>query len=176
MRRLPVVLLTAALSTIFASCSAGGTSPQSPPASSSPSVAVPAKATPSAPSGAADLAAIRGELRSAGLRTGSWTRETASEAFFARGPRRPWRLPVEDAAILAYPFANLADAERTVAAINPKDPFPSIEFKGAPHVFRSGRIVLLFVQDGTYVSPSPADERILSVLRSQFGTDYASRS
>lgn len=174
MRRLPVVLLTAGLSTIFASCSTGGTPPQPPP-SSSPSVTVPATASPSAPNEATDFAVIRGQLRNAGLRTGSWTRGTASEAFFAEGPRRPWRLPVEDGTILAYPFVNLASAERAVAAINPEDPFPTIDFKGAPHVFRSGPIVLLFVQNGTYQSPSPADERILSVLRSRFGTDYASR-
>jgi hypothetical protein len=174
MRRLALVLTAAGLCALLAACSAGGDRHQSPAASAAQSTLSPtAPASTPPPPGAADLGTLRTSLRDAVLQVGSWTRGTGSVALFAGGPRRPWMLPVEGTRILAYPFTRLADAKRTVAGIDRNDPFPAIEFKGAPHVFRFGSIVVLFVQDRTYQSPSPADARILEALRAQLGTDYA---
>ena len=85
----------------------------------------------------------------------------------------PYVLKVGGAAVSAFRYPTSGDASRVVARIDRKDPFPGIEFTGMPHVFLHDRTLVFFNEERLHAAAA-RDSRILSVLRSEFGTDYAS--
>ena len=181
MRRRSAFLIIAGLGLALTACS-----PQ-PPASTSPapgpSVAAGSPALPpaSVATGAPDLGGRREAFARSGLKVGAYAPDATkldkdAKPLFA-GAGHSWDLEVGGSVVSVDPYPTSAQASRVVAGIDRARPFPLVEFAGIPHVFSHGRAIVMFVERTSRLGPgaaaAPTDARILPVLRSEFGTDYA---
>ena len=174
------VLIIAGLSVLLAGCAAH--TPESPLPQSSqsarPASASVATTAPSSPE-AADLGDLRKSLEHARLSVGAYRQDTTkldkeAKPLFPGAPLHPYYLQVQGTVVSANTYPTSGEAARVVSRINRKDPFPLIDFKGTPHVFLHDRAIVMFVATSHKNGTAWVDGRILTVLRSQFGTDYAS--
>ena len=180
MTRQALVLIIAGLSVLLAACTAQtpASSFQQPPEATRSASSSVVPTLPASPE-AADLGDLRRTLERAGLSVGAYSPDITkldkeATPLFPGAPLHPYELAVGGTAVLAFAFHTSDQASRVVSRIDRKDPFPAIEFKGLPHVFLHDRAIVMFVEDSLDKASAPRDSRILSVLRSQLGTDYAS--
>jgi hypothetical protein len=175
-----LVLIAAGLSVLLVACSAkvpASSAPRSSMASgaASPSVAATASRGPEV----ADLGDLRESFERAGLAVGAYWQDTTkldkeAKPLFPGAPLHPYQLKVQGATVSVDRYAASDEVSRVVSAIDRKDPFPFVEFAGVPHVFAHDRVIVMFVEDTLHKASASRDSRILSVLRSELGTDYAS--
>jgi hypothetical protein len=174
------VLIVAGLSVLGVACSpVPSPPPVSPGVSASQAASAAVAATvPAGPEGV-HLGGLRLSLERAGLDVGTYSQDTTkldkeATPLFPGAPLHPHQLQVAGALVLAFPFAESGEASAVVSRIDRKQPFGFIEFTGMPHVFLYDNTIVMFVEDGLHKKSAPRDSRIFAVLRSEYGTDYAS--
>ncbi len=156
-----VVIVTTALTT--GACSAGHKPAPSPP---SPSASRSTPATPvRAPGEPADLAGLRAALVQAGLQVGGYHhRSLRAWASLFPGLRRYEVLPVADAALSVLRFATPRAAAKASSRVDAYGGLPNVEFIGAPHFYRRGSTMVLYVEQDRR-----ADFTVLGVLHGLLG-------
>jgi hypothetical protein len=158
-----VVIVTTALMT--GACSAGhkSASPATPPSpsasSSAPTIVERASGEP------ADLSGLEAALAESGLRVGAYRLGSlrAWPSLFP-GLRRYEVLPVADSALNILRFDTPRAAVKASARVDAYGGLPNVEFKGAPHFYRRGSTMVLYVEQDRR-----ADFTVLAVLHGLLG-------
>jgi hypothetical protein len=165
-RRLAVSIAIAVTVLGASGCSAARPGPARPAASASQ------------PTAAFDITVLARDLKHAGLDVGK-PQTTARGAFGASG--RPAMLSVGGHALQIYTFATSTEASRVASQISADGsagpfgglPFSLVEWKGAPHLFRRGRLVVIYVGLPSSSGSGPDESRLLRAIAGSMGPQFA---
>ena len=162
-----VAVIVVATSLLASGCSTGRTVEEH--ASSAPAAVASATSTPEPASGEpADLAGLRAALAGAGLDVGAYRSSKLGARTLSLLPkaRRYQILRIDQGALNVFRFASLHDASKAASMVDSHGGLPLVEFKGRPHFFRQGSVIVFYVEE-----QSSLDSTVIGILRSRLGSE-----
>ena len=87
-----------------------------------------------------------------------------------------YSLSVGTRGVAVFVFADDSIARKAASRLSEDDPFPLVEFKGRPHLYARGRVIVLFVETRDRSIDQPLDEqdeRVIEIVEGVMGAQIA---